>query len=401
MRILISPAHYYFTDKHVSEPRYAFCLVKYIGLKLKKLDVIVGINDTTEVLPPGIRIVSIYKSRNQNPVIEFAKYLLFYPLVCLTYFKLHTQYDIVHHLLPTSPHTVDPLLLLVKITSPKTKIIIGPLQMLSQIKSPQGLNLMLVGKSSNSFTTPILPYVFNGLVAIAKPLSRLCFSCADTIVCSFEIIKKHYQPNFPKQTIITMPFGVDPIKSQKVFLKKTDITIISVGYLMAHKGHQYLLEAFASLSQKYHRLKLVIIGEGELKDQYQKFIIEHKLQKRAILTGHLSHKQVEVWYDKASIFCLPSLLDTNPIVVMEAMSKSLPVVASNVGAVPEVVANAGLIVPMANSQKLSAALEKLVSSAPLRRTLGNNGLARIKKLYTWDVIADRWIKFYESLANNH
>lgn len=397
IKILISPAHYYFSDKFGSEPGYAYSLVKYIGDKLPKLDVIVGSSDIIEPLPKNIKLITIFKARSKNPAVELLKYIFFYPLVCLKYLQLQTKYDVVHHMFPTSPKTVDPLLILVKLISPKTKIIIGPLQLLSELNSPEDLSVMLVGKQHKSLLTSLLPYLYTFLTVIMTPFAYVTFRTADTIVCNFHIIRKYYLGKYNKPIYI-IPTGVDPIKGNKLKKETTKyVTIICVGKLQHHKGQKYLLEAFQMLFKKSHNTKLILLGDGNLRKSYEKFVNKYKMQKYVNFVGHIPRNEVVKWYAKADIFCLPSLIDTNPVVVQEAMSLGIPIVASNVGAVSEIVDKSGLIVDKANSMALYVALNKLVEDKKLREEMGNVGYDRIKKYYTWDTIAKQWINLYESI----
>src|SRR5207302_1310812 len=125
-----------------------------------------------------------YKNRSSSPAIELLKYIFFYPLVCLTYFRRAKKYDIVHHMFPTSVQTIDPLLMLIRIFSAKTKIIIGPLQLLSDLGSKQDLSVMLVGKQDNSLLTALLPAVYQFLIMVTAPLAKLTFQMTDIIVCN-------------------------------------------------------------------------------------------------------------------------------------------------------------------------------------------------------------------------
>lgn len=399
LKVLISPAHYYFTDnKQVSEPRYSYCITRGVAKRVTHLDVIVGYASLSSSLPKNVKLISIYKRRSESPAVELIKYLMFYPLVCLKYLSLKRRYDVVHHMFPTSPHTVDPLLILVKLISPKTKIIIGPLQLLSTLGSPQDLSLMLVGKQTSSVFAPILPYVFNTFVKLAFPLSRLTYKTADVIVCNFQTIRRFYLKVFPEKRIEVIPTGVDGVVKKKILPKREGkITIISVGWLMVHKGQKYLLEALNLLVRKVPNARLILVGEGDLKEEYQKFVRKNKLEDKVLFTGRIPHDEVEKLYTSVDIYCLPSLIDTNPVVLMEAMSYGLPIVATDVGAVSEIVGDAGLIVKKKNSNQLYQALLALTKNRTLRLKMGNLGRERIINYYNWEEIGRKWVKLYETI----
>lgn len=401
MNVLISPAHYYFSDKFGSEPGYAYSLVKYIGSRLPHLDVIVGVVDIQHPLPSNINIIPVYKKRSHSPAVELLKYILFYPLVCLKYIQLHKKYDIVHHMFPTSIKTIDPLFVLVRLFSPKTKIVIGPLQLLSELTNKQDLSVMLVGRQNKSLLLTFLPPFYQLLIFITTPLNILTFYLADVIVYSFKLIGDYYSGMFKNKTTTVIPMGVDlPVSASRKIVNKNKekITFLSVGRLDEHKGVIYLLEAFAKLAEKFQSIQLYIVGDGILKETLIAYVKNHGLLRKVTFTGRVERAKVSQWYKKADIFCLPSLIDTNPVVVMEAMSYGLPVIASDVGAVPEIISDAGIVVNKADPTQLAQAMEDLLRNGVKRESMGKKGREKIIRTYNWTVISGQWINLYQSLV---
>ncbi len=401
LRILIAPAHFLFSDKYGSEPGYSYSITKYLAERIENLDVIAGIVDLDKPLPANVRLISIYKSRGNHPLVGFIKYMFFLPLVFIKYLSLSKRYDIVHHMFPTSPHTIDPLIIFLKIFYPATKLVIGPLQLESQLNTPQDFSIMLIGQPKVTFISRLLRLVFKFALIITKPFSNLTFRCADTIVCNFEIIKSYYVNIHPANKIVVIPTGVDPFTRSLLPRSKKDITIVSVGRLMPHKGHQYLLEAFSKLAFEYPNVKLVILGGGYLLSEYEKFVKSFNLEQRVIFTGHISRDKVDGWYQKSDIFCLPSLVDTNPVVVIEAMSYGLPVVATDVGAVGEIVDKSGIIVEKNNSEQIYKALKELIGNKQKIQIMGKSGIYRASHLYNWQAIAGQWINLYTQMTSKN
>ena len=84
-------------------------------------------------------------------------------------------------------------------------------------------------------------------------------------------------------------------------------------------------------------------------------------------------------------------------VLVEAMASGVPVIGSTSGAIPEVIAEAGLIVPEGNSSELAGAIEKLLSNPALRAQLAQAGRERVEEYYSWDCVADKTYEFYRRI----
>ena len=110
--------------------------------------------------------------------------------------------------------------------------------------------------------------------------------------------------------------------------------------------------------------------------------------------GLTSHKEIPVIYQKASFLILPSRLDLFPIAVLEAMASHLPVIASKVGGIPEIIENEkdGLLVEKENPKQLSKAIIKLLDNPNLAERMGANGRRKVENNYTWKKVAKEFEK---------
>ncbi len=120
------------------------------------------------------------------------------------------------------------------------------------------------------------------------------------------------------------------------------------------------------------------------------------IEDRVTLVGRLERAQVVEEFHRADLFVLPSLFDSFPIVLLEAMAAGLPVVATSVGGIPEVVEDGrtGLLVEPGNPQALSAALERLAQAPSVRKEMGRRGRERAR-LFSWEQIVLRTRQVYE------
>ena len=177
----------------------------------------------------------------------------------------------------------------------------------------------------------------------------------------------------------TVPCGCDletfhPI-ARKIARGKLSIPseaelIVFVGWLSKTKGVPELLNAFGQLAQRRKHLSLALIGEGALSREMSQQIQHAPLRGRVLMPGSLPPQEVALWMSAADLFCLPSHAEGCPNVVIEALSCGTPVVASNVGGIPQLVdPSAGLLVPPKDPVSLERALEEGLETSWDRRAI--------------------------------
>jgi glycosyltransferase involved in cell wall biosynthesis len=140
--------------------------------------------------------------------------------------------------------------------------------------------------------------------------------------------------------------------------------ICYVGNLQPEKGPDILINGFKVLTEKMRarRAELVVLGDGPLMRPLESLVHEYSLADRVRLLGRRPNAEVAVWVSAADVLCLPSLREGCPNVVLEALASGRPVVASNVGGVPELLdQDNGLLVPPGQPQLLGEALAAAVS----------------------------------------
>ena len=152
------------------------------------------------------------------------------------------------------------------------------------------------------------------------------------------------------------------------------------------KGLTYLLKSFAVLRKKYPKLKLVVVGslrQGPTTTLMQKLGIA----KHVNFTGTLSQQDIVRHYARSTLFVCPSVYEGFGLPVGEAMASGIPVVATNGGALPEVVGDAGVIVKHSSAKELTKAITTLLNSPKKRKALGDQSRARVKNKFNWNLCA--------------
>lgn len=158
--------------------------------------------------------------------------------------------------------------------------------------------------------------------------------------------------------------------------------VLSVGRLVPYKGHDVLIRAFQGLRGEGLDLRLIIAGEGHWRPYLESLVSELGLEQHVSFLGHVPNGP-RLWrvYRQAHIFVLPSLSEALGLVIIEAMANGLPVVASAVGGIPDVVVNGvnGLLVRPGDADELSRAIKRLVEDNLLRDRIIRGGFETAKR----------------------
>lgn len=148
-----------------------------------------------------------------------------------------------------------------------------------------------------------------------------------------------------------------------------------MGRLVPAKGQHVLIRACALLAREGFRFRLVLVGDGPDGVSLKRMIREYGLSDHVELTGPLGQPEVRAWYDRADIFVLASFAEGLPVVLMEAMAKTIPSVSTRITGHGELIRSGenGLLVPASDTDGLTKALRSLLTDPKLRDRLGKAG----------------------------
>ena len=204
-------------------------------------------------------------------------------------------------------------------------------------------------------------------------------------------------PNVNKR-IAVIGNGVDWDQFEKVKVRKASpFKILFVGRLHPQKGLVYLAEAVKIVVKKYPQVYVVIVGEGPKKQGLKKYIKKIGVSKYFIFKGMIFGGELIKEYKSSHLFVLPSVYEGLPLTLLEAWAAKLPVVATKVGEVSNLIQNGvnGVLVEPANSNELAKAITFVIEDEN-RNKLGEEG-AKIAKKYNWDEIAERIYKIFQKV----
>jgi glycosyltransferase involved in cell wall biosynthesis len=180
----------------------------------------------------------------------------------------------------------------------------------------------------------IYPKKYKGIDSIINNLNKyvdkiilvshkMCQSVSEYKIKNFAIINNGYDSDlFYYNT-----------KSKKI--KGKVIEIVSVGNLSPIKGHDLLIKSLKYIDNVH----LTLIGDGHLRKYYEQYTQQNGLEGKVTFTGFISHNKLKRYFDESDIFCLPSRSESFGISAIEAMACGLPVVATKVGEMTNIIKN--------------------------------------------------------------
>jgi glycosyltransferase involved in cell wall biosynthesis len=196
-----------------------------------------------------------------------------------------------------------------------------------------------------------------------------------------------FLPNEPARQQLRTTLGLAP----------DDIMVVTVGALTERKGHDTLFSAAAMLQARGVRLRYVLCGEGSLRVSLEDQARALGLQEAMHFSGFVSH--VPDYLSAADIFVHVPLWEGLGVAVIEALAAGLPVVASRVGGIPELIDDerTGLLVPAQDAAALAVAIERLVHQPQWAKTLAATGQTFVQARFDVSVMAQANESLYNEL----
>lgn len=189
--------------------------------------------------------------------------------------------------------------------------------------------------------------------------------------------------------IRVIPFGIDP--AQFDYRQRNSMSKIRIGIaksLRPKYGVDVLIRAFHMLSNSHKNIELLIAGRGEFASKYRRLVSHLQLDEKVRFLGFIDHDKLPDFLRSIDIFAMPSISDGESfgVAAVEASSTGLPVVATRVGGVPEVVLDnkTGFLVERKNVRELAEAIEKLIVDPDLREKMGRAGREYVESNYRWE-----------------
>lgn len=237
---------------------------------------------------------------------------------------------------------------------------------------------------------------------VSYPQELRLIKASNIITTVSESVAKELQENYTnKKDIIVTGNGVN----EKIFNDQNNKSndrqknILFVGRIDREKGVFDLVECAKYIFNTKSDIFFNLAGNGRDLKKLLKKIKKAKIQNRFIFLGQVEKNHLVKIYQNASIFVLPSYHEGLPGVILEAMSCGLPIIATDVRGNRDLISHEenGIIVPPRDPKKMADEIKRLLEDKKLSEYLGKNARNTIIKKYTWDILANKILKCYESL----
>ena len=209
-----------------------------------------------------------------------------------------------------------------------------------------------------------------------------------------ETICRQYGLLEDKVPVIYNGIDLDKCICKSHYESENILEFIHVGRFSEQKNHRMLINAFAKFVSGYRDAKLTLVGEGALQSEIKDLVKEKGIEDKVFFNGPTDN--VFPLLERADVFVLPSLYEGVPMSLIEAMGTGLPIIATNVGGIPDMLNNSGeaLIIDK-DEEALVKALNRMTDIS-LREILGQNALERARKDFSVKKMAEEYMKLYKN-----
>lgn len=225
---------------------------------------------------------------------------------------------------------------------------------------------------------------------------------AGAYACSETVRELLIAKGFSK-TVRVVPFGVNITEYSpraKCRMDGENLTVAFVGRMLRAKGLNVLAQALAQVRSE--NWKLLVVGDGEEREPFAQKLSQLNLIERAQFMGAVKYDQMPQLFQQMDLLVLPTqttkrVREQFGRVLVEAMASGVPVIGSTCGAIPEVIGDAGVVVPEGDVEALAAAIRRLLLSRDLRRQLACAGRERVERHYSWERVASQMYELFREV----
>ncbi len=231
-------------------------------------------------------------------------------------------------------------------------------------------------------------------IEMQKRVSRTFSHIITVSECARKDISNDF--NIPQDRFRIVPNGIStdlfyPIP--EIIRQKNNI-IVTNSADTPLKGLFYLLKAIAEIS-KTRKIRLTVVGMPKKESTLLKLISDLGIAHLITFTGRISDEQFVKEYAKATMAVIPSIYEGFGLPAGEAMACGVPVISTTGGALPEVVGDAGIIVPHSDHHALKSAITDLLDNPDRAKALGESGYKRVMNHFTWKIAAEKTLETYQ------
>lgn len=238
--------------------------------------------------------------------------------------------------------------------------------------------------------------------APARQHEWILWRLADGIVCNTPVlVEEMARRGADRKKLVYIANGVDTEHFRPGPEKSGAPLIVCVARLARDKDHATLLEAFDRLGREFDDVRLCLVGDGPEEQRLREFC-------RSSMSPHVAGRVQFVgacadpapWYAHADMFALASVREGQPNALLEAMSAALPVCATSVGGIPDLVGSQGLLGPSRDAEILAQNMATLLRDRPRASRMGQAARERVKRDFSFHAMVRKHEEFFLRLWHN-
>ena len=266
--------------------------------------------------------------------------------------------------------------------------------LVTTIHHPISMDLAYQLQSTNDIFLKLLMRRWHSFLVMQKFVAKRLKKIVVPSNSSIDDIKNEFHVNEDKMERVMN--GIDlrvfypDSKIQKIPFKL--VTVASADVPL--KGLDYLLKALSDLVKVYPDISLSVIGEQKKGGHTERLIKKLNLEKRVNFFSNLTQEELRITYCRAELAIIPSLYEGFGFAAIEAMACGVPLISTSGGALPEVVKDAGIIIPPKNVKEIYNSVDLLLSSPDIAKDFAKKALKRANSKFSWEAVAKKLEKVY-------
>jgi len=218
-------------------------------------------------------------------------------------------------------------------------------------------------------------------------------------------VEEHF--HLPQSKIDVIPNAIDASKynvkvdreavKRRYGIAPDDRVVLFVGRLVPQKGVEHLIKATSKIVSNHPNTRIVIVGDGWLKEHLWNLAVSSEYKHKILFLGFLSDQELIELTLSSDVLVVPSIYEPFGIVALEGMAAGVPVVASNVGGLAEIIEHdrTGVLVYAGDPNSIAWGVNRVLSDLNYARWLVENAKRKIREIYSWDAVAKRTVEVYE------
>ena len=229
-------------------------------------------------------------------------------------------------------------------------------------------------------------------IHLTEKIHRAKFVVAITSFCRSQLFRQVTSEYWPKIKIVRCGLDKYFLENPTLVEDVSDNVFVCIGRLCEQKGQILLIEAMRDLLKAGHSAKLILAGDGPMREEIEQKIEQYGLGDNVKITGWISGEEVRNYLASSKAMVLPSFAEGLPVVIMEALAMRKPVITTYIAGIPELIENGieGWLIPAGSLQDLTRALMKAINTEPeTYKKMGESGYLKVAEYHNIDTESQR------------